>query len=106
MIQCGLLQSARDQRARLSVAGKQIDGRLGNLRRQTRVLRQEINLQNAQQHYDRSDQRVEKELDGRVEPVVAAPNSNQEIHWHQTDFKEQVEQEQIHRTEHTEHECL
>ena len=78
-------------------------GRLGDLAGQRGVLRQEVHLQNAQQHHYRTDQRVEEELDRRVETVLATPDANQEIHRHQRDFEEEVEEKKIHRSEDADH---
>src|SRR5207237_10844795 len=88
------------------VAGEQIERRLRDLPSQGGVLGEEIHLQNAQQHDHRADQRVKKEFDRRVQPVFSAPNSNQEVHRHQRDFEEQIEQKQIHRSEDAQHHRL
>ena len=54
---------------------------------------QKINLQNAEQHDHRADERVEEKLDRRVQTVFAAPDADQEIHRHERHFEEQIEQE-------------
>jgi len=53
-----------------------------------------------QQHQDRAGHGVQEELDRGVHPPLAAPDSDQEIHRHEGEFPEDVEQEQIHRQEH------
>ncbi len=63
----------------------------------------EVERQNAEQHDDAADQRVEEELDRRVEPVGAAPDTDQEIHRHQHHFPEQEEQQEIERHERAKH---
>src|SRR6185369_12428066 len=70
------------------------------------ILRQKVHLQNAQQHHDRSNQGVEKEFDGCIKPIVAAPDSDEEVHRDERDFKKQIEQEQVHRRENAEHHGL
>ena len=70
---------------------------------QRRVLRQEVHLQNTQQHHDGSNERVQKELDRRVETILTTPDSDQEIHRHERHFEEQVEQEQVHRRKDANH---
>ena len=47
----------------------------------------------AHQHQHRSGHRVQEELDRRVDAAVVAPDADQEIHRHQRDFPEHVEQE-------------
>ena len=57
----------------------------------------------ADQHQQRAEQRVEKELDRRVDPVLAAPHPDQQRHRDQHDLPEDVEDEEIERHEHAEH---
>ncbi len=42
---------------------------------------------------------VQEELDGGVDAAVVAPDADQEVHRHQRDFPEHVEQEQVLRDE-------
>src|SRR5207247_2140664 len=60
-------------------------------------------VQNCQQHQQRSGHRVEKELDGGVLAARPAPNADQEVHRDEGEFPEDVEQEQIEREEYAEH---
>ena len=50
---------------------------------------------NRDQHQSRTQQRVHDELQGGVDPVLAAPLSNQEVHRDQRELEEGVEQHQI-----------
>ena len=63
----------------------------------------EVERQDAQQHQHRSGQRIEEELDGRVQLSRAAPDADDEVHRHQHQFPEDVEQEEIERNEHADH---
>ena len=47
------------------------------------------------QHQHRTGHRVQEELDRGVDAAVVAPDADQEVHRHQHDFPEHVEQEQI-----------
>ena len=76
----------------LLVTGEKIDRRLCDLAGHGRVLRQEVHLQDAEQHDDRADERVKKELDRGVQAILATPDSDQEVHRHERDFEEQVKQ--------------
>ena len=66
----------------------------------------EVERQDGQQHQHRAGQRVEEELDGRVETPRAAPNADDEIHRHQHDLPENIEEKQVNREEHAQHACL
>ena len=59
--------------------------------------------QDGQQHQDRASHRVEEELDRRINAARSAPDADQEVHRHQGEFPEDVEQEQILRQEDTHH---
>ena len=63
----------------------------------------EVQRQDSQQHQHRAGQRVQEKLDRRVQPAVAAPHADQEIHRHQHHFPEQVEEEEIERHENAQH---
>src|SRR6202521_3887563 len=63
----------------------------------------EIQEQDAKQHQHRAKQRVEKELDRRIEFARTAPDANQQIHRHQHRFPENEEKEKIERHEDAEH---
>ena len=64
-----------------------------------------VNAQDGQQHEDRTRQRVQEEFDGRVlRPILClAPNADQEVHRHQADLPEHVEQHQVERNKHPKH---
>ena len=62
-----------------------------------------VGQQDRQQHGHRSDQGVDEELDGRVAAVLAAPNSDQEVHRNQGHFPEEIEQHIVQRHEHAQH---
>jgi hypothetical protein len=59
--------------------------------------------QHRDQHQHRAEQRVEEELVARVDAVHAAPDADDEIHRDQAGLEEDVEQEQILRREHADH---
>ncbi len=80
-----------------SVGMSKVYGRAGHL---MRVI---VKRQNRQQHQHRAGQRVQEELDGRVQPPVAAPDADQEVHRDQHHFPEQVEEEEIERHEDAQH---
>ena len=63
----------------------------------------EIESQDSQQHQHRAHQRVEKELDGGVEPARSTPNADQKVHRDQHDLPEHIEQEEVHRHENAHH---
>ena len=63
----------------------------------------EVERQDAQQHQHRAGQRVKEELDGRVEFARAAPHADDEVHGHQHQFPEHIEQEEIERHEYAQH---
>ena len=64
---------------------------------------EEVQEEHAQQHEHGAQQGVEEELDGRVKPARAAPDSDQQIHRHQHGFPEDKEQEEVQRHEDAEH---
>ena len=59
--------------------------------------------QDRQQHQDRARHGVQEELDRRIHAPRTAPHADQEVHRHQGEFPEDVEQEQVQRHEHTDH---
>ena len=63
----------------------------------------EVHRQDAQQHHDAADQRVEEKLDGGIQPVRAAPDADEEIHRHQHDLPEEEEEQEVERHERAEH---
>ena len=62
-----------------------------------------VQRQDAEQHHDAADQGVQEELDGRVEPAVAAPDADQEVHRDQHHLPEQEEQQEVERHEGADH---
>jgi hypothetical protein len=63
----------------------------------------EVEREDAEQHHHAADQRVEEELDRRVQPPVAAPDADEEVHRHQHDLPEQEEQQEVERNERADH---
>ena len=63
----------------------------------------EVEGQDAEQHQHAAGQGVEEELDGGVELSRAAPDADDEVHRHQHEFPEDVEQEEIERHEYADH---
>ncbi len=55
------------------------------------------------QHEQAADQRVQEELHRRVLPARAAVGADQEVHRHQHDLEEHVEQEHVRSGEHPDH---
>ena len=55
------------------------------------------------QHQHRADQRVEEELEGRVDPARTTPDADDQEHRDQHGFEEHVEQHQIQRDEGADH---
>ncbi len=63
----------------------------------------EVQEQDAQQHQHRAEQRVQEELDRRVELARAAPDADQQVHRDQHGFPENEEEEEIERHEDAQH---
>ena len=63
----------------------------------------EVVRQNSQQHQHAAEQRIEEELDRRVELPRPAPHADEEVHRHQGDLEEHVEEENIERDEGAQH---
>ena len=59
--------------------------------------------QDAQEHYDRADEGVHQELERRVDPPRPAPDGDDEVHGHQTEFPEDEEQQEIAGQEDAQH---
>ncbi len=85
-------------RLRREVVGHQIryGGRAGRAR----------HVEHGDQHQHRSEQRVEEEFVARVDPPRAAPDADDHVHRDQAALEHDVEQEQILRHEHAEHQQL
>src|SRR5258707_1150587 len=59
----------------------------------------EVQREDAEQHQDRAGQRVQEKLDRRIELPRPAPNADDEVHRHQHQLPEHVEQEEVEREE-------
>ena len=55
------------------------------------------------QHQNGTSHRVEEELDGGIDAARSAPDADQEVHRHEGEFPEDVEQEQVLREEDAHH---
>ena len=66
----------------------------------------EIEHDDADQEQDAARQRVEEELERRIDPAVAAPDADDHVHRDQHRLPEDVEQEQVERAEHPQHQRL
>ena len=64
---------------------------------------EEVQRQDAQQHEHGAEQGVEEELDRRIQLAPVPPDADQEVHRHQHDFPEDVEQEEVQRQEDAQH---
>ena len=62
-----------------------------------------VKLEYREQHDDRTDKRIEKELDRSVQAIGAAPDADDEIHRHQHHLPEDVEKEEIERRKDSKH---
>ena len=58
------------------------------------------------EHQERTDERVEDELDRGVDAVGAAPDADDQVHRHEHDLPEDVEEEEVERQEDAEHSRL
>ena len=66
----------------------------------------EVEPQNAEQHDDAADEGVQEKFDRRVQPPVASPDADEEIHRHEHDLPEQEEQQEVETDERPHHACL
>ncbi len=64
-----------------------------------------VQVHQRDQHQQRAEQRVEEELEGRVDLVRATPDADDEVHRDQRGFEEHVEQQAVHGAEHADHEA-
>src|SRR6266850_8271987 len=67
---------------------------------------QKVQRDDGNQHQDGSDHRIKDELHGRVDPPLAAPYADQEIHWNEHHFPEDVKEKEIQRCENADHSRL
>src|SRR5690606_23710473 len=66
----------------------------------------EIEIQNPQKHQDRSKQCIKEKFERCINTVFSTPNTDDNKHRDQNALKEDIEQKQIHRAEHSNHECF
>ena len=64
-----------------------------------------VQINQRQQHRQRTGQRVEEKLDGGIDAVWPAPDADNQIQWNQRGFKEYVEQHAIERGENAVHQA-
>ncbi len=63
-----------------------------------------VHCHDRDQHQHGAEQRVEEELEACINAALATPNTDDDEHRDKACFKEHVEQEQIERAEHADHE--
>ena len=63
----------------------------------------EVHVQDRDKHQQRSDRRVEEELDRGVDPALPAPDSDDEVHRDQGKLEEDVEEEDVRGKEDSDH---
>jgi hypothetical protein len=68
--------------------------------------RREVELEHGHQHQQRANQGVDEKLDGRIQPPLATPDADEQVHGHEHDLEKHVEQKQIGGREHANHERL
>ena len=56
---------------------------------------EEVQGQEAHEHEGRAERGEEEELDRRVQPVLAAPDADHEVHREQDDLEEDEEEDQV-----------
>ncbi len=84
----------------LHVVGPEV---MGQKRRDVGGARIHIHRDHRDQHQDRAEEGVEEELERRVDAFLAAPDADDQEHRDQPCLEEQVEQHQIQRAEHAQH---
>src|SRR5947209_5097757 len=67
------------------------------------VLGVEVENKHGNEHEHAAEQRVEEELDRRVLTPRPAPDANEKVHGQQHQFPENVEEEEVHGAEDTDH---
>ena len=65
-----------------------------------------IHRHDGEQHQHRAEQRVEEELEARIDAARAAPDADDQEHRDQAAFEEQIEQDEIERREGADHQRL
>ncbi|MHC2218229.1 hypothetical protein ACVIGV_003617 [Rhizobium leguminosarum] len=66
----------------------------------------EIEHDDTDEEQEAARQRVEEELERRIDPAFATPDADDQVHRDQHRFPENVEQEQVERAEHPQHQRL
>ena len=62
-----------------------------------------VHGEDRQQHEQRAEQRIEKELEARIDAPLAAPDADDEEHRDQAALEEQIEEHEVERAEHADH---
>src|SRR3546814_3925253 len=65
-----------------------------------------VHGEDRQQHQHRAGERIEEELEGRVDAPPAAPDADDEEHRNQHALEEDIEDHQVERAEHADHQRL
>ena len=65
-----------------------------------------VHRHDGEQHQHRAEQRVEEELEARIDPARAAPDPDDQEHRNQAALEEQVEQHEVERAEGADHQGL
>ena len=81
-----------------------LPGNLHKIERRSSVGVEQI--KNADQHQEGTDHGVQYELDCGIDPSLASPYPDQEIHRDQHDFPENVKEHQVERAKHSDHSRL
>ena len=68
-----------------------------------RAARVQIQHDDRDQHEQRAQERIDEELDRRVQPVVSAPHPDDEIHGDEHHFPHHIEEEEIERDKDADH---
>jgi hypothetical protein len=66
----------------------------------------QIHRNHRHQHQDGPKEGVKEELERGIDAVLTAPDADDQEHRDQTGFEEQVEQHQIQRAEHAQHQAF
>ena len=65
-----------------------------------------VHRHDGEQHQHRAEQRVEEELEARIDPARPAPDADDQEHRNEAALEEQVEQHEIERAEGADHQRL
>nr|GEU28382.1 hypothetical protein [Tanacetum cinerariifolium] len=64
-----------------------------------------VQVDDGDQRQQRTEERVQEELERRVHAVLAAPHADDDVHRDQGRFEEEVEQQAVHGAEHADHQA-